>query len=556
MQSQLAVIMFADIVGYSAMMQADQEKTVGHVRALRQTHLEPVVQKHGGRVLKRLGDGWIVSFNSIAACVECAMDIQKGMQSVAGVQLRIGCHFGDIVEDQEDLYGSGVNIAERIQTEAPPGGFMVSEDIIRQLSGSRAEQMKDAGVFRLKNISQPVRLFQWRPAQTRGRKVDNVTSIAVAPVEFAPNNDDTSALAGEMRDQLINRMSRRTGVVVYDASARPLEDATYDLRSRLRVAGGRGRFTLSLLLRSDGRTVWSESYERPTDDIFDFCDALLEQAEGDLRLQTNAFDGDRLVDIPDDELSVSELRARAANLYYRVTYDDWAHGLTLMQRAISMNPTDAVAICMRVEAETVLAAARYETLSEDALVRMGKDLDTAVENNSTSDYVFWARGIFRVACLGDPEAAQADLNRSRQVNPAYMEAHELEAHLHMTREDYPAAIRSFDLLLQRQTHDPLAASRVFMKAVACYCAEDYAEAARQALAGADMRPSDRMFHILASLAFEAGGEHEKARRSVDKAALLPARPTVCGRAPVLPPAKKALGEALRQAFLDSTMPMQ
>lgn len=548
MQNQLAAIMFADIVGYSAMMDDDQDKTIRIVRALRSTHLEPVAAAHGGRVLKRLGDGWIIAFGSIAGCVDCAMEVQTDMQEVAGVQLRIGCHFGDIVEDREDIYGSGVNIAERIQSEAPPGGLMLSEDMARQLSGARSDAINDAGVFRLKNIRQPVRLYQWRPADRQGRNLDKVTSIAVGETEYAPLDSETAALAGDLRDQLIVRMSRRVGVVVYDAARKAVDDATYDLRSRLRVSGGRGRFSLSLVLRSDGRPVWSESYDRDTTDIFDFCDVVLEQAEGDLRLQTNAFDGDRLVGIPDDELSVSELRARAANLYYRVGYDDWAHGLALMQRAVSMKPDDGVSISMRVEAEMMLAFARYETLSSKDMERIEKDLDRAVEHSGDSDYVFWTRGMFRVCCLGDVEAAQSDLLRIRRINPAYMEAHELEGHLHMLREDYSAAIHSYDQLLQRQTHDPLISSRMFMKAVACYCAGEFDAAARQVRAASDMRPTDRMLHALLAIASDAGGDAETATRYWKKMKALPPAPTIPGHRPVLPPSQQALQDRLQAAF--------
>ena len=203
---------------------------------------------------------------------------------------------------------------------------------------------------------------------------------------------------------------------------------------------------------------------------------------------------------------------------------------------------------MRVEAEIALSAARYERLSAADIARLGRDLDTAVQNNSTSDYVFWARGIFRVAVLGDIDAAESDLTRSRRINPAYMEAHELEAHLHMMREDYKAAVGSFDLLLQRQTHDPLAASRVFMKAVACYCAQDFDAAVRQARIGADMRPNDRMFHVLAALSCHAAGRDGDAERFEAKADQLVSAPSICGRAPVLPARQAHLAEALRASF--------
>ena len=135
MHSQLAVLMFADIVGYSAMMEADQDQTIDAVRSLRLEMLEPAVGAHAGRVLKRLGDGWIISFTSVSACVDCAMSLQAKLQTETELKLRIGAHIGEIVSDGEDFYGSGLNIAQRIEAEAPPGGLMVSEDLFRQLSG-------------------------------------------------------------------------------------------------------------------------------------------------------------------------------------------------------------------------------------------------------------------------------------------------------------------------------------------------------------------------------------------------------------------------------------
>lgn len=549
MKNQLTVIMFADIAGYSAMMESDQDRALSHVRALRNTHLEPLVRDHGGRVLKRLGDGWIIAFGAIVACVDCAMQVQTGLADIKDLHLRIGCHFGDIIEEDEDVYGSGVNIAERIQSEAPPGGVMVSEDMMRQLSGERAEAMKEAGVFRLKNIAQPVRLYQWRPAQKRGNLVGDATSIAIAATDYAPLDPETAALAGELRDQLINRMSRRVGVVVYDAVTAPVETATYDLRSRLRVAEGRGRFSLSLVLRTDGRRIWSESYDREVTDVFAFCDEVLEQAEADLRLQTNAFDGDRLADVPDEELSVSELRSRAANLFYRAGHEDWLHAEALMDRAVGMNPRDGVALSMRAEAKYTLVESRYQYLSPSELTQMEQDLDLAVEQSSSSDYVFWSRGIFRIRCLDDVVGGESDLVRSRQLNPAYMEGHELEGHIKMMREDFLGAAESFQHLLQRQTHDPLIASRGFMRAVALYCAGDFDAALTQGQIVVDLRPTERMMRVFCALACRAAGQEESALRHQEKAFRMAPTPSISGRRPVLPEGKRALGAQLRRGFL-------
>ena len=268
MKSRLTILMFVDLVGYSAMMSRDQDGAIGAVRALKAQHLEPVAIEYGGEVLKRMGDGWILAFPSVGSAVDCAVQVQTELYGHRSIKLRVGCHIGEIVEDEDDFYGAGVNIAQRIQTEAPPGGVMVSEDLYRQLSDERRKDLTDAGTFNLKNISQPVRLYQWRPAIGLNQRWGNVPSIAVQSIEFAPADSETAAVAGDIRDQLFVRLSRRKGISVFDALVKPADKATYDLRGRLRLAGEKGRLTLTLVLREEGRPVWSETFEASTGDIF------------------------------------------------------------------------------------------------------------------------------------------------------------------------------------------------------------------------------------------------------------------------------------------------
>lgn len=544
MKSQLAVIMFVDIVGYSSMMEQDQGRAIGYVRDLKSTLLEPVAARLGGDVQKRLGDGWIISFGSVSSAVECGMEVLSNLRSHSALKLRIGCHIGEIVQDTDDIYGTGLNIAQRIQAEAPPGGLMVSEDLFRQLSVNKHEGLRDAGIFQLKNIAQPVRLYQWRPSTGQAASVGDATSIAVAEIDFAPSDEKTQALAGDLRDQLVIRMSRRVGVVIFDAAASDVKNATYDLRSRLRVAGDKGRLTLTLVLRADRRPVWSESYDGNTSDIFAFCDVILERAESDLRLQTNAFDGDRLERIPDDDLSVSELRARAANLFYRVTYQDWVHGLALMERAVGLSPTDGVALCMRAESQIMLHAARYEPLPDGLLNQVAEDLDTAVEQAPNSDYVFWTRGSFRTYCLRDIEAARADLERSRNLNPAYAECHELEGHILMLEGKFDESADAFQRLLARQKHNPLMPYRLFLKASALFCAGRFEDAATDVLRAIDVRPYERPLRLLYALACEKSGKADVAEAQRSKADTLSVRPSIPARCPVLPPSHAWLADVL------------
>lgn len=545
MRSRITILMFVDIVGYSTMMNRDQNAAIEAVRELKNRYLEPVVSDFGGEVLKRMGDGWIIAFSSIGPALDSAMQVQSNLYNHRDIKLRIGCHIGEIVEDEDDFYGPGVNIVQRIQTEAPPGGLMISEDLFRQLSDDKGKVLNDAGTFSLKNISQPVRLYQWRPTPSGKSNWGDVPSIVVQPFEFAPADVDTGSLAGDLRDQLIARISRRKGVIVFDGLNKTVDKATYDLRGRLRLAGSKGRFTVTLTLRSDARPVWSQTYEAGTDDIFAFCDDVLQLAEGDLRLQTNAFDGDRLAEISSDDLSVSELRARAANEYYKVTTESWSYGLALMERAIELNPLDGVSLAMRAEAQIMLHGARYEMMADDLKATLSDDLNTAVIQSPKSDYVFWARALFRLTVMDDVAGARADLRRSRDLNPAYLENHELEGQICLRESDFSGADKAYSRLIERGAQNPLQPYRLFQRSVARFCGGDFEGAERDAAAASDLRPNEAGHMKMRALALKELQLAEHAEACLIAARRLSSEPMITTKLPVLPPDFGWLSERLK-----------
>ncbi len=547
-RSRITTLMVVDMVGYSSMMNANQDAAIEAVRELKRDQLEPVLADFGGEILKRMGDGWIVAFASIGAALDSAIQVQSNLYDHPTIKLRIGCHLGEIVEDDDDFYGTGVNITQRIQTEAPPGGVMVSEDFYRQLSTEQSAVLSDAGTFSLKNISQPVRLYQWRLAPGSTGKSGDVPSIAFQSFDYAPVDPETKALAGDLRDQLIVRVSRRKGVSVFDASAKSVEAATYDLRGRVRIAGRRGRFTITLVSRANARPVWSQTYEAQTEDVFDFCDTVLEQAEGDLRLQTNAFDGDRLAGLPVDDLSVSELRARAANEFYKVTIESWEEALSLIERAISLNPLDGMSLCMRVEAQLMLHGARYKIMSAEIKKRCEEVLNTAVMQEPKSDYVIWVRANFRLAVQDDISGALADLKRGRQLNPAYLENHELEGQILLRRSEFAGADAAFSRLVERGEQDPLQPYRLFMRGIARYCGGNFEGSVEDASAAYDMRPNEAGHLKLRAMALTEMQLHEQAQACLQAAQQLSQAPMMTTKPPVLPPDMRWMLDRLKPVF--------
>jgi adenylate cyclase len=164
---KIAAILVADVVGYSRLASADEERTLARLRALLGDLIEPAVAAHHGRIVKRTGDGFIAEFRSVVDAARCAIEVQTGMvERNAGValekriELRIGAHLGDVVEEANgDLMGDGVNIAARLESIAAPGGICVSEDFYRQVKGRLDLEFTDLGPKQLKNIAEPIRVY-------------------------------------------------------------------------------------------------------------------------------------------------------------------------------------------------------------------------------------------------------------------------------------------------------------------------------------------------------------------------------------------------------------
>src|SRR6202158_2172165 len=164
---KIAAILCADVVGYSRLAGADEDRILARLRALRSDLIDPTIAVHHGRIVKRTGDGLLIEFRSVVDAVRCAVEVQNAMiERNAGVpperriEFRIGIHLGDVVEESDgDLMGDGVNIAARLEGIAKPGAICLSEDAYRQVKGRLDLKVSDLGLTQLKNIAEPIRVY-------------------------------------------------------------------------------------------------------------------------------------------------------------------------------------------------------------------------------------------------------------------------------------------------------------------------------------------------------------------------------------------------------------
>src|ERR1700727_2325887 len=175
-ERRLAAILAGDVAGYSRLMGSDEEGTLARLNAHRRDFLEPKIVEHRGRVVKRTGDGILIEFASAVDAARCAVEMQRGMAernaavpADGRIELRIGIHVGDIIIEEGDIFGDGVNIAARLEGIADPGGICISDDTFRQVRGKIDVAFEDAGDQQLKNIEQPVKVYRIQLGETAAK---------------------------------------------------------------------------------------------------------------------------------------------------------------------------------------------------------------------------------------------------------------------------------------------------------------------------------------------------------------------------------------------------
>jgi adenylate cyclase len=306
-ERRLAAVLAADVAGYSRLMGRDEEGTLGQLKAFRKTLVDPTIAQHRGRIVKTTGDGMLVEFASAVDAARCAVEVQRG---VAGqnadvpqdsrIEFRIGIHVGDIIIDDNDIFGDGVNIAARLEGIAEPGGICISDDAQRQIRGKVDIAFDDMGPQHLKNIAEPMRAWRVRldrdatsrasvkPAEAQPLSLPNKPSVAVLPFQNMSGDPEQEHFCDGLVEDIITTLSKLAGLrviarnstFVYKGRSVDVREAAkqlgvrYVLEGSARKSGNRIRITAQLIDAQDGAHLWAERYDRAMDDIFAIQDEI------------------------------------------------------------------------------------------------------------------------------------------------------------------------------------------------------------------------------------------------------------------------------------------
>ncbi|TIL34003.1 adenylate/guanylate cyclase domain-containing protein [Mesorhizobium sp.] len=373
MEQRLAAILAADMAGYSRLMEADESGTLARLRTHRIELVDPAIAKNKGRIIKTTGDGMLVEFQSVTDAVKCAVEIQQRMKrrnsdvpQERRIEFRIGINLGDIIFDDEDIFGDGVNIASRIEQLADVGGICVTAAVATQIADRLEIAMEDLGEKTLKNISRPVRLYRVGfdshvLPEVEAKRSISKPSIVVLPFNNMSGDPEQEFFADGLTEDIITELSRhhelfvisRNSSFVYKNRAVNVRevaeklDVQYLVEGSVRKIGNRVRVTVQLIDTANDAHIWADKYDRKLDDIFAIQDEVTAAIAATLPGRVEAAQRDQLARAKPANMAAYECVLAAKVLHHRGTIEDNERAQTLIGRAVALDPDYAHAHAWR-----------------------------------------------------------------------------------------------------------------------------------------------------------------------------------------------------------------
>jgi TolB-like protein/class 3 adenylate cyclase len=384
---KLAAILASDVVGYSRLAEADEDRVLARLRALRSDLIDPTIAVHHGRVVKRTGDGSIVEFRSVVDAVRCAIEVQNAMvERNAGVPedrrivFRIGIHLGDVVEEADgDLMGDGVNIAARLEGIAQPGTICLSEDAYRQVREKLKHEFVDLGERALKHIARPMRAYALRPSSEGVALAPSASppntqgpphfSIVVLPFANMTGDPEQEYFVDGVTESLTTDLSRVSPSVIgrdtaFTYKGRHVDlkqigrelNVRYVLEGSVQRAGNRMRVSVQLIDAESGNHLWAERFDKPLADLFEMQDEIVARLAYPVITQLTAVEARRAERTPNPK-SI-DLTIQGWAWWDRgITPDNLAEARRLFERALALEPANVVALIGIANADAAAAIA-------------------------------------------------------------------------------------------------------------------------------------------------------------------------------------------------------
>jgi len=531
-ERRLAAILAADVAGYSRLMGVDEEGTLAALKAYRRELIDPKIAEHRGRTVKTTGDGALVEFASAVDAVRCAMQIQHAMAERNApvpedrrIEFRIGINVGDIIIDEGDIFGDGVNIAARVETLASPGAIFLSDNAYQQIKGKLTLDVGDLGEQQLKNIAQPVRVYSVRLDGTSVRPVlalPDKPSIAVLPFQNMSGDPEQEYFADGIVEDVTTALSKirwlfviaRNSSFVYRGQAVDVKKVARDLGVRyvlegsVRRAGNRLRITAQLIDAITGHHVWAERYDRDSADIFALQDEIGQHVVGAIEPRLFAAEGVRSQRRAAADLDAWDMVARAMSLYWRLTRADIEVAIAMLREAVTRYPDYGPAHSM-LAFGLVIADHLWRTTFEAPKLAFDS-ARRAAELDDSDAWAHLALGYVAFAQRQTDEAV-AQFRRAIDLNPNFAAAHGYLGYPLAFDGQSDEAIESLSLAIRLSPHDRQ--NPIFMAgiAVAHYVAKRYDKAIESGRKAVQQGPSVAGIYRILIASLAQAGQIDEAR---------------------------------------------
>jgi len=450
-ERRLAAILAADVVGYSRLIRQDEAGTLLALRTLREEVIEPKVGAHHGRIVKLMGDGLLAEFPSAVEAVKCAVELQRTIcernaevPQDRRIDYRMGINVGDIVVEDDDIYGDGVNVAARLEGLANRCGVCVSGAVFDHVKGRADVEFVTLGERQVKNIDQPIRVYRIAlgidgeelgpgdedtvgdTAQERRYK----PSVAVLPFGNRSGDAEQDYFADGITEEIITELSRfqslqviaRNSVFAYKDRAVTTQeigrdlDVKYVVEGGVRRSGGRVRLNVRLVEAETGRQIWAEKYDRDLIDIFELQDELARAVVATLPGRIDSANVERVRRCKPRDMGVYETLLRAKLLHHRGTREDNARAIELLSGALQVDPDFAPAYAWKACLTGQAWMRGYLQPSEKAYFELLREVEKGYEiDNNDIECV-------RILCefhfeMKQWDEAQLFQDKAYQLNP-------------------------------------------------------------------------------------------------------------------------------------------
>jgi adenylate cyclase len=477
---RLAAILAADVEGYSRLMSTDEGRTVSELKA-HQAVVLPMIGEFGGRIIDTAGDGILAEFASVLNAVKCALEIQKTMadrnaavQPEWQMRFRIGINQGDVIYDENRVYGDGINIAARLEALAEPGSIAISSKVYDEISGKFDVQFEDAGEQQLKNIARPVRVYRLQSLKTATAEARSALSlpskpsIAVLPFQNMSGDPEQDYFADGVVEDIITALSHfkslfviaRNSSFTYKGKAVDIKQVgrelgvRYVLEGSVRKSAGRVRITGQLIDSLTGAHVWAEKYDGKLEDVFELQDEITAKVVGQLVTHVQASEIERATRKPTANLDAYDCYWRGVAQHLKFTKASTDAAIAYFAKAAELDESFSSAYAM---AAVVYSSRRQNRWMVDIAQESAEAISLARRAIETGqmDGTALCRGGFILALLaGDLDFGAECTRRGLAMNPNFAGGWTYSAYVQLYLGEHRIALDHFDRNERLSPRDP------------------------------------------------------------------------------------------------------